>query len=85
MVEQPIGDLLSDRPQAYQQALTEFGVLQLLSRIGNYRLRDFDAERMCLKAPEIQSIATLLIEQLCVNFEGSMLASYLNIVRNREK
>ena len=63
MVEQPIGDLLSDRPQAYQQALTEFGVLQLLSRIGNYRLRDFDAERMCLKAPEIQSIATLLIEQ----------------------
>ncbi|MFB2975270.1 hypothetical protein [Microseira sp. BLCC-F43] len=84
MVE-PIGGFLSDRPQGYHQALSDFGVLQLLSRIGNYSDRDFDAQRMCLKAPEIQSIATLLIEQLCVNVEGSVLASYLNIVRNREK
>ena len=50
MVE-PIGDLLRDRPQGYQQALSDFGVLQLLSRIGNYSDRDFDAQRMCLKAP----------------------------------
>ena len=84
MIE-PMAGWLRDRPQGYYQALSDFGVLQLLSRIADYSERDFDAQRMCLKAPEIQSIATLLIEQLCVNFEGSMLASYLNIVRNREK
>ena len=38
MVE-PMAGFLSDRPQAYQQALSDFGVLQLLSRIGDYRLR----------------------------------------------
>ena len=84
MIE-PMAGFFRDRPPAYQQALSEFGVLQLLSRIGNYSDRDFDAQRMCLNAPEIKSIATLLIEQLCVNLDGSMLASYLNIVRNREK
>ncbi|GET41057.1 hypothetical protein [Microseira wollei] len=50
MVE-PMAGFLSDRPQGYHQALSDFGVLQLLSRIENYSDRDFDAERMCLKAP----------------------------------
>ncbi len=35
MIE-PMAGFLRDRPPAYQQALSEFGVLQLLSRIGNY-------------------------------------------------
>jgi hypothetical protein len=35
MIE-PMAGFLSDRPQGYYQALSDFGVLQLLSRIGNY-------------------------------------------------
>jgi len=38
MVE-PIAGFLSDRPQGYYQALSDFGVLQLLSPIGNYSAR----------------------------------------------
>jgi hypothetical protein len=84
MVE-PISDLWSDRPQGYQQALSDFGILRLLWRIGSYSDRDFDAARMCLKAQEIQNLAILLIEQLCADQQGSVLASYLNLLRNREK
>ena len=64
------------------QALDQ-SIAQLLSRIGNYRDRDFDALRMSLQEQEVESIATLLIEQLSTNLKGSVLANYLFAIRNR--
>jgi hypothetical protein len=72
-----------DRSDAYQQALDDFGIAQLLSRISNYRDRDFDAIRMNLQAQELESIATMLIEQLSANLKGAVLANYLLAIRNR--
>ena len=75
----------SDRSEAYQQVLDDFGIAQLLSRIGNYRDRDFDAARMSLQQQELEDIATLLIEQLSANIKGAVLANYLLVIRNRVK
>jgi hypothetical protein len=64
--------------QALDQSIT-----QLLSRISNYHDADFDAARMSLKEQELESIATLLIEQLSANLKGAVLANYLFAIRNR--
>ena len=60
-------------------------IAQLLSRISNYRDRDFDAGRMSLQPQEVEDIATLLIEQLSVNLKGAVLANNLLVIRNRVK
>ncbi|GET37316.1 hypothetical protein [Microseira wollei] len=74
-----------DRSDAYQQALDDFGITQLLSCISNYRDRDFDALRMSLKQQELEDIATLLIEQLSANLKGAVLANNVLVIRNRVK
>src|SRR5689334_7832613 len=66
----------------YQQALDDFSITQLLSRISNYSDADFDAGWMHLTEQELESIAALLIQQLTVNLKGNLIASYLNILRN---
>lgn len=73
-----------DRSSCYQQALDDFGITQLLLRISNYADGDFNAARMCLKEQELESIVTLLIEQLTANIKGSVLANYLYIIRDQE-
>ncbi len=80
----PVSDRGS-RSDAYQQALDDFCITQLLSCISNYRDRDFDALRMSLKQQELEDIATLLIEQLSANLKGAVLANNLLIIRNRVK
>ncbi|HAX77970.1 MAG TPA: hypothetical protein DCY88_19655 [Cyanobacteria bacterium UBA11372] len=60
-------------------------IAQLLSRISNYRDRDFDGVRMSLQPQEVEDIATLLIEQLSVNLKGAVLANNLLVIRNRVK
>lgn len=74
-----------NRTHVYQQALDDFSITQLLSRISNYRDRDFDAARMSLQQQELEDIATLLIEQLSANIKGAVLANYLLVIRNRVK
>jgi hypothetical protein len=66
----------------YQQALDDFSITQLLSRISNYSNADFDAGWMHLTEQELESIAALIIQQLTVNLKGNLIASYLNILRN---
>lgn len=66
----------------YQQALDDFGITQLLSRISNYSDADFDATWMQLTQQELESIAALLIQQLTANLQGNLIANYLNILRN---
>lgn len=72
-----------EHSDAYQQALDDFGITQLLSRISSYRDGDFVAKRMLLQKPEVESIAKLLIEQLTANLKGSVLANYLYVVRSQ--
>jgi hypothetical protein len=66
----------------YEQALDDFGITQLLSRISNYSDVNFDAAWMHLTQQELESIAALLIQQLTANLQGNLIANYLNILTN---
>jgi hypothetical protein len=71
----------SEFSRDYQQALDDFGITQLLSCIRNYSDADFDAQRLLLQEKEVKSLAGHLIEQLAANLTGSLIASYLDILR----
>jgi hypothetical protein len=71
----------SEFSRDYQQALDDFGITQLLSCIRSYSDADFDAQRVLLQEKELKSLAGHLIEQLTVNLTGSLIASYLDILR----
>jgi hypothetical protein len=71
----------SEFSRGYQQALDDFGISQLLSCIRNYCDADFDAQRVQLQEKELKSLAGHLIEQLAANLTGSLIASYLDILR----
>ena len=74
--------------RGYQQALDDFGITQLLSRIRSYSDEDFDADRACMTQPELESFAVFLILRVGANLKGSALAKpskriarYLNTLR----
>lgn len=71
----------SEFSRGYQQALDDFGITQLLSCIRSYSDTDFDAQRVLLQEKEVKSLAGHLIEQLAANLTGSLIASYLDILR----
>ncbi|MEG4864451.1 MULTISPECIES: hypothetical protein [unclassified Microcoleus] len=71
----------SEFSRGYQQALDDFGITQLLSCIRSYSDADFDAQRVLLQEKEVKSLAGHLIEQLAANLTGSLIASYLDILR----
>jgi hypothetical protein len=74
--------------RGYQQALDDFGITQLLSRIRSYSDDDFDATGACMTQPELESFAVFLILRVGANLKGSALAKpskriarYLNTLR----
>ncbi|MBN3879594.1 MULTISPECIES: hypothetical protein [unclassified Nostoc] len=69
------------RNDTYQQALDDFGITQLLSRLSNYCDAEFNATWIHLTEQEIDCIAALLIQQLTVNLKGSVIGNYLHILR----
>ena len=71
----------SEFSRGYQQALDEFGIAQLLSCIRTHSDADFDAQRVQLQEKELKSLAGHLIEQLAANLTGSLIVSYLDILR----
>lgn len=71
----------SEFSRGYQQALDDFGISQLLSCIRTHSDADFDAQRVQLQEKELKSLAGHLIEQLAANLTGSLIASYLDILR----
>ncbi|WP_293189207.1 MULTISPECIES: hypothetical protein [unclassified Microcoleus] len=71
----------SEFSRGYQQALDDFGISQLLSCIRSYSDADFDAQRVLLQEKEVKSLAGHLIEQLTANLTGSLISSYLDILR----
>jgi hypothetical protein len=72
----------SDRPQAYQQALDDFGITKLMSHLSNYTDADFKAELMNLEKQELENLAAILIQWLTKNVKGQQIASYLNAIRH---
>jgi len=70
------------RSEAYQQALDDFGITQLLSQISHYSDTDFDAAWMNLTQPELESLSAILIRELTTNLNGKAIAGYLNVMRH---
>jgi hypothetical protein len=71
----------NSRSDAYQQALDDFGITQLLSYISNYCDANFNAAWMNLTQPELESLSAILIRQLTANLNGKALYEYLNAMR----
>jgi hypothetical protein len=66
----------------YQQALDDFGIRELLSKLSTYSDADFDAGLMHLEEQELESLAAILIGQLTQTLNGKLIASYLNAIRH---
>jgi hypothetical protein len=67
---------------SYQQALDDFGIRQLLSKLNTYSDADFDAGFIHLEEQELESLAAILIGQLTQTLNGKLIASYLNAIRH---
>ena len=60
-------DSLCMYQNGYQQALEDFAIANLLTRLKTYSDADFDAAWMNLTQPELESLATILIRELTTN------------------
>jgi hypothetical protein len=67
---------------SYQQALDDFGIRQLLSKLNTYSDADFDAGFIHLEEQELESLAAILIGQLTQTLNGKLIASYVNAIRH---
>lgn len=70
------------RSDAYQQALSKFGIIKLMEKLSSLSDPDFDSQWMNLEQQELESLATILIRQLTNNLKGKLIASYLNAIRH---
>lgn len=66
----------------YQQALSDFGITELLETLSNFKDTDFDAHSLHLEPEELDSLAAILIGQLTASLNGKLLGSYLNAHRH---
>lgn len=66
----------------YQQALDNFGVTELMSKLRSYADEEFNAALMNLEEQELESLAALLIQRLTSSLNGKLIASYLNAIRH---
>jgi len=76
--------------KGYQQALEDFAIPKLLTRLKTYSDADFDAAWMNLTQSELESLAAILIRELTANLKGKAIcasqqrfaiAAYLNAIR----
>jgi hypothetical protein len=69
---------------AYQQALHDFALTDLLTQLQNFSSAEFDSQP--ITEPESELIAALLVEQLANNLDFQLAAAYLKAIRqgNRE-
>ena len=66
----------------YQQALTDFAIIDLLHRLNTYSDAHFDAAWSAHTTPETETLAAILIQTLTVNLTGNLLAIYLDAIRH---
>jgi hypothetical protein len=69
----------------YQQALDDFGIKQLISKLKTYSNSEFNAGLMHLEEQELESLAAILIEQLTQALNGKLIASYLHAIGHGNK
>ncbi len=79
---QPLPEYLAGNSQAYHQALSDFGITELLVKLSHFQDADFDAHSLHLESEELDSIAALLIEQLTDSLNGKLISGYLNTIRH---
>ncbi|MBD2016591.1 hypothetical protein H6F96_21800 [Microcoleus sp. FACHB-53] len=65
----------------YQQALSDFGITELLETLSNFKDADFDAHSLHLEPEELDSLAAILIGQLTASLNGKLVSGYLNAHR----
>lgn len=64
---------------AYQQALEDFAIVNLLARIQNNSWKAQETQPMT--KPESELIASLLVEHLSNNLDSQLVSAYLNAMR----
>ena len=69
----------------YQQALDDFGIKQLLSKLKAYSDSELNAGLMHLEEQELESLAAILIEQLIQTLSGKLILSYLHAIGQGNK
>lgn len=69
-------------PNGYQQALSDFGITELLEKLSNFSDADFDAQQQHLELEELDSLAAMLVEQLTGSLNGRLVSGYLNAIRH---
>ena len=72
----------TEEHKAYQQALDDFGITELLAKLNNYSDADFDSTWMQLQQQEIETLAAILISGLTHSINGKLIAPYLNLIRH---
>jgi hypothetical protein len=75
----------TDEHRAYQQALDDFGITELLANLKNYSDEDFDSTWTQLQQQEIETLAAILISQLTHSINGKLIAAYLNLIRHNHQ
>jgi hypothetical protein len=60
--------------ESFQQALEDFAIPNLLTRLKTYSDADFDAAWMNFTQPELESLAAILIRELTANLKGKVIA-----------
>jgi hypothetical protein len=79
---QPSSEYLAGSSCAYQQALDDFGITELLETLSHFQDADFDAQELHLEPEELDSIAALLINQLTGSLNGKLMSGYFNAHRH---
>lgn len=75
----------TDQHRAYQQALDDFGITELLAKLKNYSDADFDSTWMQLQQQELETLAAILISALTHSINGKLLGAYLHLIRHNHQ
>lgn len=70
--------------KGYQQALDDFAINELLTRLKSYSDTDFDSTWVALEEQEAENLAAVLIQTLSSNLNGQLLANYLEAIRHKK-
>jgi hypothetical protein len=79
---QPLPKSLAGNSHAYQEALDDFGITDLLEKLSHFKDANFEAQWLHLEPEELDSLAAILIQQLTNSLNGKLISGYLNTIRH---
>jgi len=71
----------ANKCRSYQQALDDFGITELLSKLSKYSNAKSDRSFTQLEPQEIENLATILISHLIENIDSQLITNYLKAIR----